>query len=391
MTRRVAAVVAICFGIIAGQAHARDPADAIARGEALIAEQRFGAAVEILKASQSEEPTHYARDFLLVRALAWSGDHAGALEGLNALEATFGANSDTMNFRGHILRYQGEREAAETQFRTVLAAYPGNAEAQYALENYFPPPAPQASEAHNAPQRIDGPARWRAHTGVEISTFQRRNVESWNQQYFSMGYGFPDRRMGVHGVVRRYEQFSLEDFEVEGGLSAAPSSAGSVYVALSAAPDADFRPEWRVSGGGALRLMQPSALFRSGVWLTADLRYDWYDGVEILTANPGVRFAFDDHWRLRTRMISVAEIDGRATFGWDARLDGRFHDGWRFFTGLADAPETVAAETVRTFSVFGGLSVDLTDRLSLNVAYTRDDREASYIREAWHAGLGVRF
>lgn len=391
MTRRAAAVVAIFFVTIAGQAHARDAADAIARSETLIAEQRFDAAVEILKASQVEEPGHYVRDFLLARALAWSGDHGGALEELNALEATFGPNSDTMNFRGHILRYQGEREAAETQFRAVLAAYPGDAEAQNALDSYFPPPATQASEAQTPPEGVDSSPRWHAHTGVEISTFQRRDVESWNQQYFSLGYDFPDRRMGVHGVVRRYEQFSLEDFEVEGGLSAAPGGAAAVYVALSAAPDADFRPEWRVSGGGALRLMRPSALFRSGVWLTADLRYDWYDGVEILTANPGVRFVFDDHWRLRTRMISVAEIDGRATFGWDIRLDGRFHDGWRFFTGLADAPETVAAETVRTFSVFGGLSVDLTDRLSLNVAYTRDDREASYIREAWHAGLGVRF
>lgn len=394
MTRYAFAVLFIVVNAAVGSAHAEDVPAVIARSEALIAEEQFDAAINILKASQDETPDHYARDFLLVRARAWSGDHAGALEELKALEAEFGENSDTMNFRGHILRYQGRREAAKAQFHTVLAAYPDNAEAQNALENYFPPPAPPSppsGDTQTPPERTGGAPRWRVHTGAQVSTFQRRDTSNWNQQYFSAGYGFPERRMGVHGAVRRYERFSFEDYEFETGLSAAPSANSSVYVALSATPNANFRPEWRINGGGAVRIAKEPTLFKNGVWLTADMRYDWYDGVEIFTGNPGVRFAFNDYWRVRSRMISVAEIDGRTTFGWDARLDGRFHDGWRFFTGLADAPETVAAETVRTFSIFGGLSIDLTDRLSLNVAYTRNDREDSYIREVWHAGVGARF
>lgn len=373
---------------ICGEASAQDVAAAVARAETLIAENRFDEAAAILSASQKEAPGNYARDFLLIRATAWSGDHAGALRMLDDLETQHGANSDTMMFRGHILRYKGDFAAAEAQFRNVLAAYPGSEEARAALETYFPP---ETSEPPQPRERASGRPRWRVDTGFEISTFQRRDMENWNQQYFSAAYAFPARRLGVHGTVRRYEQFSLEDYEVEVGVNAAPSRSSALYAALWAAPDTDFRPEWRISAGGAIRLVKGFPASEGGVWATADLRYDWYETVEILTANPGLRIAVDDAWGVRARMIAVAEIDGATAFGWDARLDGRFCDGWRFFAGLADAPETVAAETVRTFSVFGGSSIDLTDRLSLNFSYTRDDRENSYIREAYHAGIAVRF
>ena len=77
--------------------------------------------------------------------------------------------------------------------------------------------------------------------------------------------------------------------------------------------------------------------------------------------------------------------------GYDMRIDGKITDTLRAFAGFADAPETVAAVTIVTRSVFTGMAWDITPNTTLRTGYSRDDREDVYVRQGLNVTLSQRF
>lgn len=51
----------------------------------------------------------------------------------------------------------------------------------------------------------------------------------------------------------------------------------------------------------------------------------------------------------------------------------------------------MSGRTISTRSYFTGVELDLGDRITGRLGYTRDDRSNSYIRNAVTAGLTLRF
>jgi YaiO family outer membrane protein len=238
-----------------------------------------------------------------------------------------------------------------------------------------------------APAAMAGDYAWQLDSGIQYSSFARVPQESWNQEFLQVTHFFNGRGTAVHGKATRYEQFGVTDAEYELGVDQrfSPSTYGHLYI--SGSPDPFFRPEWRVEAGGGYRVSQGGI----PAWFTLDARHDSYPTLEVTTLNPGVRIEPFDNWSLSGRLITVSQPNASTIYGWDARLDGQIREGLRFYAGYADAPETVAAVTVQTRTVFGGLAYDLSPACTLRFGYARDDRENSYIRNVFDAGITYRF
>lgn len=198
-----------------------------------------------------------------------------------------------------------------------------------------------------------------------------------------------NQRTAVHGKVARHEQFTNVDTEFEAGVdhAFAPHLVSYAYGHIS--PGADFRPQERIAGGGAVRLLH--AQDGLPVWATLDARYDRYAALSVLNANPGLRIEPVDGWSVAARLITVDQENAKRLYGTDYRLDGTLSESARFFVGYADAPETQAAVTVDTKTYFGGVAMDITPQTVLRLSYAQDDRENSYIRRVVNASVGYRF
>jgi YaiO family outer membrane protein len=230
---------------------------------------------------------------------------------------------------------------------------------------------------------------WQIDAGIQSSSFSRVPQQSWNQEFLQVTRFFNNRETAIHAKATRYEQFSNIDDEYEIGIDRRFSQKlyGRLYI--SGSPDPVFRPDWRLDGGGGLRLSHDKAPVP--LWATLDVRHDVYPIADIETVNPGLKIEPLDNWSLASRLITVSQPDAATIYGWDARLDGQIEEGKRFYIGYADAPETVAAVTVQTRTIFGGLALDVTPAYTLRLGYAHDDRENSYIRHVIDVSLSYKF
>ena len=63
----------------------------------------------------------------------------------------------------------------------------------------------------------------------------------------------------------------------------------------------------------------------------------------------------------------------------------------RLFAGAADAPDTSEGIVTDTFSLFGGVSYDTTDRMTLRASIAHEDRETGADRLQFGLGAGWKF
>jgi YaiO family outer membrane protein len=198
------------------------------------------------------------------------------------------------------------------------------------------------------------------------------------------------RNTAIHGKITRYDEFSAVDVEYEAGIDHALSDNLNLYASGTISINADFRPEYRVAGGGVLNIsgMNDKSL---PAWLTLDSRYDNYEDTRILTAKLGLGIEPIEGWSIAGRAIVLFQEDAKRLYGKDFRVDGSITDTLHVYAGYADVPETVAAVTVETQTWFGGVIVDLTPETALRIGYARDNRENSYIRQVINASISYRF
>jgi YaiO family outer membrane protein len=166
------------------------------------------------------------------------------------------------------------------------------------------------------------------------------------------------------------------------------AEGASAYVTLGGAPDADFRPEWQIGAGGSLRVRGGG----TATALTIDARQAHYPAGDIQTVSPGVEQYFADGraW-LTGRWINVFDEQGNRQSGWLARGDVMATDRLRLFAGAADAPDVSEGVVVDTFSLFGGVAYDLSDRTSLRFSIAHEDRDTGSDRLQAAIGMGFRF
>ena len=383
---------------------AATPAFALPVNEALVkyrtlsTEQKFTEALEILQQSETEHPENVEVKFAIIRVLAWQGNYDAAEVKLQSLDAKHADNADLLLLRATLASYRQNYAVAESLYRQILVKNPNYEDAKAGLQRTLKakksaevaiPPVKGDREAHESPA-VPAEAQWQLDSGFEYSGFSRSNQPDWNQEFLQITHFLDGGKTAIHGKVTRYDQFSSVDGELEAGIDHAVSDEIMLYASGNVSPNANFRPEFWATGGGALRINRDSNIFFP-VWLTFDGRYDDYADTNILTGKLGLRIEPVDGWSLAARAIALDQDGAEMLYGKDVRLDGTITDALRIYVGYADVPETVASETVSTQTWFGGFAMDLTPVTVLRVGYARDDRENSYIRQVVNASISYRF
>jgi YaiO family outer membrane protein len=372
------------------------PADeAIDQSRTLSAEQKYEEALVLLENALAEHPGDGEIQLAIIRVLSWQGNYAAAEKRIQELDEKYAGNADLLLLRANLAAYRRDHAQAVALYREVLAKAPDYEDAKAGLERALNALASDTQIFTSQISKAEEPAgepvfAWQVDSGFEFSEFSRVDQTGWNQEFLQLTRFLDERKTAIHGKITRYDQFSSTDVEYEAGIDHAVSDNLSLYTSGTIGMEADFRPEYWVTGGGALKITGANGKIMPA-WLTLDGRHDTYEDTSILTGKLGLRLEPIEGWSIAARVIALDPSDSGTLYGKDFRLDGTLTDTLRFYAGYADVPETVAAVTVDTQTWFGGIAIDLTPEATLRLGYARDDRENSYIRQVVNASVSYRF
>ena len=347
----------------------------------------LGANGEYIQAHQmlDTQAQNYAARLARARLYSWQGEQEKAQDILNLMSAKEQENPDTQVLQAYLYYHRGEFDKAAALFKQVTDNYPDYTDAQEGLVR---------AEAARLNQLTTDGTRWRLDTGGNHSHFTRVPQADWNETYLQLGYQPQGGQTNFFGRIARYDRFENIDSEYDLGLYHSFSDLLIGYVQTGFAPNADFRPHWRFLTGGEARLFQSRNNAQNhalNLWALTDLKYETYGAEKIYSFAPGLRLSPYDGWSATAKSIIVDGNIQDPTFGYNLRLDGRLHPQLRFYAGHSDAPETVAGDVVDTTSYYGGLFFDVSDRHSVTVGYSHEDREESWKRNVINAGITLRF
>lgn len=230
------------------------------------------------------------------------------------------------------------------------------------------------------------PFSWSVTGGYEYSTFSRREQQDWQSAYEQLDYTIKPGLI-IHARTEETRRFALYDQYSEAGIDQQFTKRLAGYLYAGATPEADFLPKQKLAAGGTWVATRHA----NSLVFTVDTRYDAYNETTVYTLNPGIQYYIGaDSW-LTARLITVTEEGSHFSSGWLGRFDRQITPGLRLYGLLADAPETVAGETVTTVSLVGGIAYNTRNNSELHLDYTHDDREHSYIRNAVNVAARIRF
>jgi YaiO family outer membrane protein len=338
---------------------------------------RFPDALRQLDTLLAAEPRHFQARLYQARIHSWQGRYGTAHREFSALAAERPGDGDVALAQAYLLYYQTRLDEAWTAFQTLSATYPGNADAREGLERVR-----RARALSGRP--------WRLDAGGEYSFFTGRDQPAWGQAFVQVGRSVNEAGTMPYLRLEYWRQFERTDAAVEAGIYHRFSDKFNAGLAAAWNPAADFKPNWRVTGDAGLRLYGPTGP-GWGAWLLAGAWYDVYAATDILRTSPGLRVEWGPFWAVTGRLARIDERGEDPLYGWSTRLDGPLPAGLRFYGGYGDAPETVAATTVATRTVFAGVFIPVGSSRTLTFGFTRDDREGAYQRHALNAALSQRF
>ena len=332
-----------------------------------------------------------------------SGDWAGAAALLGRLVAAEPDNADARLQLGFALLALGRLEEAQAAFSETLRLAPDYADARIGLARVaqrrgdredalaaLGPVDPANAEARELRQALErapeGAGRVRLDVDLSVSDLESPRSD-WREGAVRLRYEATDD-LAIGGAVELSDRGTASDVYVEARLDARVAPGSAIYVALGGTPDADFRPEWQLSAGGSARVRGGS----NPTALTLDGRLARYGSGAIQVLSPGIeQYLAGGRFWLTARWINIFDEDGEHRSGWLARGDLMASERLRLFAGLADAPDTSEGAVIDTFSIFAGLSWDVTVRNSLRLSIAHEDREIGSDRFQLSVGTGMRF
>jgi YaiO family outer membrane protein len=359
-------------------------------------------ALGLVSAAQPEAPAP-ALSYEAGVAARMAGNHRQAIDILRSVVAREPDNSDAHLQLGLSLLAAGQLDAAEASFRRTLEIAPGYEDARIGLARAkqrrgdragalaaLEPVSPTNEDAVGLRTQLNGPqeSSYRGQINVDGSYSALDGKQpDWREGSVQLRYELTEDT-AVSGGVEVARRFGNTDTYAEARVDHRVADGASFYLSAGGTPNADFRPEWQIAAGGSVRV-------RSGpnpTTLTLDARQAHYRAGDIQTLTPGIEqyLAGGRAW-LTARWINIFDENGKHRSGWLGRGDFMASDRLRLFAGAADAPDVSQGVVVDTFSLFGGISYDLTERSTLRLSVAHEDRARGSDRLQLGAGVGWRF
>ncbi len=197
--------------------------------------------------------------------------------------------------------------------------------------------------------------------------------------------------MTVAALVKMAERFGATDSYFEGRLDYRFSDRFGARLFAGATPDADFLPEYAAGVGASLKVGADDGRFGPSV-LSADIAYFRYRDDAVVRIDPALQhYLLGGRAWLTLQLIATSSNKTDWSGGYVVRGDLRLADGVRVFAGLGDAPDLSGGTVIASRSLFGGVAIALSDRVSAVLSLSRTDLEGSYSRQEAAVGISVAF
>jgi YaiO family outer membrane protein len=288
----------------------------------------------------------------LARVLYWKGDHAGALDALDAVAAE-PAHYDALVLRGDVLMAQGRPDAAR-------AAY---------LRAQSLPQADAGLAAKLA--RARPPLRWRLDAGAAFDDYSELRG-SEHSLFAQLGYQFsPAFSAYVH--YDRFDWFDTDDQTLLAGAYWLPHPQWLLALEAGRTPDADFRPKTQAN-------LQVEWLLQGPVQPLLGYRWYDYDNGRVATVTPGLRW-LPAPFSLELRYAASKNTDGSDTGVTTLRAAWEGSERWTPYVLYASGKEALPPQPEADFDVYAaGLLWNLTPAFGLRLDYAYEDRPDFYER-----------
>ncbi|ODA93523.1 peptide transporter [Mesorhizobium sp. SEMIA 3007] len=278
-------------------------------------------------------------------------------------------NAEALVGIGDVRRAQGDDDAARQAYREALAIEPGSSDIEKRLA--VPPPR-----------------KWRLDLGTEVSDLTN-GLGDWTDSSAGLAYRLSPRTT-ISGRTRVATRFDRTDVQIEGRIDEAFSPAFSAYALAAVTPDADFLARYSIGAGASLQVMAAAKAF-GPLSLNIDTRYDNFTDTNVTSVSPWVQaYIFDGRLGLSARWVHAADNIGTRADGYVLRADLAMTQRFNVFGGYADAPEISDGTLVPTRTVFGGISWDVNDPLTLRASIAHEQRP-TFDRSTFGLGLTARF
>jgi YaiO family outer membrane protein len=295
----------------------------------------------------------------------------------------------------------GRLDAAEAAFRRTLDLAPDYADARLGLARVAQrrgdwaaalaeldrvgPGHAGADQLRRQVQSAKAAGPWRWRIDLDGSYSRVENVPDWQSATLVIQHR-PGANTTVAATAETTRRFDRTDTYGEARVDYRFVPGGNVYLLVGGTPGADHRPKWQIGAGVAARLHEgPYATV-----LRADLRQAEYPTGDVQTVTPAVEQYIAGRAWLTAQWINVWDEFAHSS-GWLVRGDVMPADQLRLFAGTANAPDLDEGVVIRTRSYFGGVSVDVSDHMSLRASFARDNPQGSADRNMLALGLGYRW
>lgn len=330
-----------------------------------------------------------------------AGDAASAVALLTPLIAANPRNADAQVQMGFAQLALGALDAAETAFSAALAVAPDYDDARIGLARVaqrrgdragalrvlesVDPTHPDLAPLRHQLADTPAPRRWQMDVEAAYSWVDGPQPD-WRELAAQIR-GPVSEATKIGARIEYARRFDRNDVYGEMQLDTRLSDAARIYATLGATPDADFKPEWQVGLGGALRI-------NAGPYATVatiDARQARYAVGDVQSIAPGIEQYIDGHFWITARWINLFDENGHHRSGYLVRGDLQPTDAFRVFLGFSDAPDTDEGIVVDVRSLFGGVNVDIGGGHVLRLSIAHDNRATGPDRTQLTMGFGLRF
>ncbi|TIV64494.1 MAG: YaiO family outer membrane beta-barrel protein, partial [Mesorhizobium sp.] len=224
--------------------------------------------------------------------------------------------------------------------------------------------------------------------GSEVSDLTN-GLGDWTDSSAGLAYRLSPRTT-ISGRTRVATRFGHTDVQIEGRIDQAFSPAFSAYALAAATPDADFLARYSIGAGASWQVVAPAKLF-GPLSLNIDARYDNFADTNVTSIQPWLQaYVLDGRLGLAARWVHAEDDIGTRANGYVLRADLAVTQRVNLFGGYADAPEISDGTLVPTRTVFGGISFDVSDPLTLRASIAHEQRP-TFDRSIFGFGLTARF